>query len=191
MANKEAKVNRDMKKILALYEAGQVQRCHTVPHHGEYSVGQHCYGMAALAKVLITDPAERAIIYDAIIAHDFAERWTGDPPAPLKWCFPEAKATYEKANNETHAIFEVSRPTLDDLSEEQLKWLRCLDIAELYLWCGAQLRLGNTNVAQMMRTCKEWVHRQSLMPIRFMDWWRALLIYQHDLPRLSDIPWSR
>ena len=179
------------RQILALREAGEVERAHGTPHHGEYSVAKHSYNMACMAMVLYPGPIHhRARVIEAILMHDFAERWTGDLPAPVKWEFPELKKSLEKATEATHDAFDLERP---DLSEKDRWFVKSLDIGELYLWCCDQLRLGNQNINQFRDTCTRWVsEHRAHMPAEFMEFWISI---HHDLQnnyaRLEDIPWNK
>ncbi len=184
-------------KILALREAGEVERAHGTPHHGEYSVAKHCYNMACMLHVLYNEhPApgieavNRLRLFEAILLHDFAERWTGDLPAPVKWAFPEVKAALNVATVATHDVFGLKRVAL---KEADRWWLKALDIGELYLWCCDQLAMGNTHVKQYMENCTTWVNenRQQLPPV-FLEWWFSVHhTYDNNYRRHPDTPWNK
>ena len=71
------------RRVLAAREGGNVLRCHTVPHHGQYSVGKHSYD--ALSLLLLLHPNPSMNLVKATLWHDCAERFVGDMPAPAKW----------------------------------------------------------------------------------------------------------
>lgn len=197
-----------VRRILALREAGETERAHGTPHHGEYSIAKHCYNMACMAMELFDGEREedrdkpigdrgtlawnQLMLLEAILVHDFAERWCGDPPAPVKWHHPELKEAMAIATDNTHKVFGIPRP---ELPEGLRWWVRALDIGELYLWTCDQRAMGNTHVEQMSCACTNWIHEnRGMLPAPFLGWWDAL----HDdgnhrfaYRRLEDEPWKK
>lgn len=127
-------------RVLATREAGNVRRCHVVPHHGEYTVGKHSYDAASLLCVLHPNPSANLI--KAVLWHDGAERWLGDMPAPAKWWDVELGRIYEKTEERVLRLWGLSV----SLTDEELSWLRAVDRIELLLWCLDQQKLGNHHI---------------------------------------------
>lgn len=146
-----------MNKIQALREAGQVRRCHTLPHHGCYDVAQHSWNALGLLFYLHPSPS-RALIF-ALLFHDAAERFCGDQPAQVGWARPELRKM-QKA-------FEASvlqKMGLDfPLDPDELLWLDALDKLELLLWCHDQEALGNRNVENCRKLLLNWF-RENMIP---------------------------
>lgn len=142
-----------IERILAIREGGQTQRCHTIPHLGEYSVASHSYN--ALNLLLLLYPGDpRVELIKAVQWHDVPERWTGDIPAPAKWASKELKGvldTIEQQVLEKLGILD----TFQELTEGELNWLSGVDLLELWLWSKEQIYLGNKNMVDMERR----VHR--------------------------------
>jgi 5'-deoxynucleotidase YfbR-like HD superfamily hydrolase len=158
--------------IQVMREAGAVERCHTLPHHGSYTVGQHCYDALSLLLLLHPDPSLALI--KATLWHDFPERWTGDVPAVIKWRDPNLHNALERAEGRILAeTFGTLHPWAE-LSFSDRCWIKAVDALELFLWCGDQLRLGNENARVVM---------SNLAGIRGADWLPAPVVrYWSSLP---------
>jgi 5'-deoxynucleotidase YfbR-like HD superfamily hydrolase len=158
-------------------EASHVERVHTIPHYGSYTVGQHCYDMLSLLFVLHDNPSVRLI--KAIMFHDLAERWTGDIPAPAK-----------HASNEFHldiiGLEERIKNSIDIfkddemLTKEEQNWLITLDKLELLLWAKDQVAMGNSNAAAVLGGVISFLNHWQ-MPIRVVEF-----IKKHKWFRTSD-----
>ena len=132
-------------------EASQVERSHTTPHHGSYTVGQHSFDMLTLLVTLYPDCRKELML--AVMYHDIAERWTGDIPHPAKQAHPEfAKqlAKLEARINRTLGIHV-------ELTEMERFWLKGLDVVEYMLWCCNQAALGNKNVEKNHAKTVRWL----------------------------------
>lgn len=127
-----------IEKILALREGGQVQRCHTLPHIGSYTVGQHSFDAVNLLLTLHPDPSLKLV--KAVLWHDMAERWVGDTPAPVLRSNPEFKRLYEELEQKALERLDLN---LGDLTEDELAWLKAVDRLEFVHWCFTQLSMGN------------------------------------------------
>lgn len=137
--------------IKAAREGGHVRRCHTVPHHGEYSVGKHSYD--ALSMLMILHPNPSMNLVKAVLWHDCAERFVGDMPAPAKWLNPSLEAQYEAAEVEAQ---QASGLVIPELTEEEQNWLDAVDRAELLLWTYDQMFLGNYHCQQFLTATTGW-----------------------------------
>jgi 5'-deoxynucleotidase YfbR-like HD superfamily hydrolase len=133
--------------------ATKVERCHTIPHHGSYSIGQH--SADALALLFAIKPTVSANLCKAMLMHDFAEQYLGDLPATAKWENPKLKQVYEEA--EEQALKSLCGDF--DLTEEEAIWLRWADILEFFFWCLDQQRLGNMNVQQPLKNAAGWIQK--------------------------------
>jgi 5'-deoxynucleotidase YfbR-like HD superfamily hydrolase len=139
--------------VKALREAGNVARCHTVPHHGEYSVGLHSYGVVNIILCLKTDPSIALI--KAALWHDAQERWLGDLPAPAKWFNKALNDEYVVAETRVGHCLGISK-VFSLLNKDEQEWLRAADRLELLLWCDEQIAMGNRHVENMSRNVVIW-----------------------------------
>ena len=127
--------------INILREGSSVQRCHTLPHHGEYSVGKHSYD--AVMLLLTLNPEASKNLIKAVLVHDIAERWTGDMPGPAKWSDVELGRRLD--NLERKCLKSIGWDIL--LTAEERIWLSTVDVIEFFLWTKEQLAMGNMNAA--------------------------------------------
>lgn len=141
------KADSVLDKVKFVREAAVVDRCHTVPHFGNYPVGLHSYNMLAILRILWSDCPINLVW--AILEHDVPERLTGDIPSPVKWFKIVDRDQLKIAEATINAeIFGCNSE--DFLNLNEMNWLRGLDILELYMWCRDQEMLGNKNVRKMM-----------------------------------------
>lgn len=149
----------------AYYEAGAVQRWHTLPHHGEQTVAAHSWGVAAFIltyhdgnpsantefisdgghKVILPGPSPKLI--RAAIFHDAHERWSGDNPSPARRAMPSLQQGEDEAQDRFWAWSFEEHPE-KCLTPEELVWLRLGDMVDAWWWCAQQLNLGNQNAYQ-------------------------------------------
>lgn len=126
-------------RLRAIREAGDVQRWHTMPHHGDASLARHQWGVAVLLIELV--PHLGMNLLKAALLHDIPERWSGDIPLPARLDLPAMKvadATFSQMVNE-HLGLEF------DLSPLEKAWLRFCDNADALLWADDQISMGNKN----------------------------------------------
>lgn len=144
----------------ALYEAGAVQRWHTLPHHGEQIVAAHSWGVAAFIltfhdgnpsantefrndagqTVILPGPSPRLV--RAAILHDSHERWSGDNPSPARRAMPSLQQGEDEAQERFWLWSQEDHPEAV-LTPEELVWLRLGDMVDAWWWCLQQLRMGN------------------------------------------------
>lgn len=146
--------------VRCLREAGAVERCHTLPHCGSYTVGQHSFDAVSLLLVLHPNPSLDLI--KAVLWHDVAERWTGDVPAVAKWDDPELSRLLVALEERVFQKLGVQSP--NNLSEQDHQWLEAVDKLELWLWAKGQLRMGNQNAAIVFRNLEPWFERTEVPP---------------------------
>jgi len=130
-------------RLSLLREAGHVERAHTLPHHGSYSVGKHSFDMALLLLVLHPNP--RPELLKAVLTHDLGERFTGDMPHPAKRLDGEIGKRLDRLERLTLERLEADYVSL--LTADERLWLVSLDRVEFILWCKDQIALGNANAA--------------------------------------------
>jgi hypothetical protein len=131
-----------VERLRMLREANAVQRCHIIPHVGEYSVGHHCANALALLFVLHTSPSMPLVL--AVLWHDMPERFLGDMPATAKWSRYDLADAYNRA--ELYTARQMVVPHESELSDEDRSWLRAVDALEFWHWCRDQLLFGNRHV---------------------------------------------
>ena len=159
-----------MDSIKALWESGDVERFHTVPHLRPYTVAQHCWRMLMLLYKL--HPCPHRQLVGAILFHDSAERWTGDIPAPAKWWIVDADFDVVEERILTGLGVHF------DLEDHDQHWLKALDLLELYLYCLDELSLGNSNLQQVSHVCLRilnelWVPEEIKMWLETKTWQRT------------------
>lgn len=146
-------MNEHVTKVLRLREAGHVERCHTIPHHGSSPVGLHTFHMLAMLTVLY--PAAPVYLYKAILYHDLHERWSGDAPPVIRRLFPDFATSYDTACRKIEQIAGCKAPALGDVTR---KWIKALDRLEFFLWCHDQVNLGNRHVDECMSEITSWLN---------------------------------
>ena len=138
-------------KVRAVREGGGTKRTHTTPHHGSYSVAEHSWNVASLLAILHPDPSKELIL--AGLWHDVHERWTGDMPAPIKWCLGKvAKDEFKRLEISIEENLEIDVA----LSTDDIKWLKACDMLEFWLWCKDQIALGNQNAKEGETNAAYW-----------------------------------
>jgi hypothetical protein len=135
-------------KVLATREAGQVVRCHTVPRVPYYDVAQHTFG--ALNLLLLLHPGPSVDLIKAVQWHDVAERWTGDVPATAKWGNPALGEFLAERETDVLTRLELSV----SLGEEDTRWLKAVDILDLWLWGRENLEPEH----DLTRNCVGYIH---------------------------------
>lgn len=169
-----------IKQVRAAREGGNVRRCHTVPHHGEYTVGKHSYDAANL--LLFLNPDASVNLIKAVLWHDLGERWTGDVPYPAVRRDAEFAAAYrrlEKEGMERHGI------KMPELTQDETNWLSCVDKLELLLWAYDQTALGNKMVCEYITVLNKWfedAEAENRAPKVVVKFWRY-----YSFQRLSDM----
>ena len=132
-------MNQKTLQVIKMRECSKVERCHTLPHHGSYSIGQHSHDMVSLYLALCPEPSLEVV--KAIHVHDYGERWCGDLPAPAKW----AVAQLGKIMTDLEEVCIQRLDLSTTLTTTESEWLKAVDALELYLWSHDQIALGNGN----------------------------------------------
>lgn len=143
-------------KVAMLRECSKVERCHTNPHHGSYTNGQHSFDMLTLAAELMPDVTRNVLL--AIMYHDFPERWTGDTPSPAK----DGDPAFAKGIADREDHIERIMGWKVELTHDELMWVKALDKLELFLWSKDQLAMGNMAVQFMADALFERLTKTSI-----------------------------
>lgn len=157
-----------LKRIRVLREGGNTLRSHVIPHLDQYTVGKHSYD--ALSILLVLHPGPSTVLIECMLWHDVAERWVGDLPGPVKWFWPGVHEPLAEAEEEVLRFVGVP---VDDLNEEDLRWLKACDLLEFFLWCQDQLAIGNLHA----ENAKEAVAKQleiAGLPTPARQYWERL-----------------
>lgn len=135
-----------MNNFLTLYEAGVVERFHTVRTHRRQTIADHSWGVAMV--VLMIYPECPRYVLEAALFHDLAESVTGDLPATVKWKNPvlqELLAEMEHRFNKEHKLTSEFMTAKD---HDVLKWA---DMMELVLFCRTEVEMGNLPLTAVLR----------------------------------------
>lgn len=143
-----------IKKIIEAREGGAVERCHTTPHIGEYSNAKHQWGAAMLYLQLRGATAEGDTV-TAILTHDLGERWAGDVPAPAKWALSKSWLR-ELERNEKKCLDYLGIGV--GLSEAEWRWVRGVDLLDLFLWAHEQVNMGNRSCERIIANILAYVY---------------------------------
>jgi 5'-deoxynucleotidase YfbR-like HD superfamily hydrolase len=145
-------------RVKFLREAADVQRLHVIRTIGEYSNAQHSFNMLAMLRVLWPD-APVSLVW-AILEHDIPERIIGDVPSPsLRNVFSESAEAVEA--EECAVLDQVFPEYTCSISLEESKWLKALDLFELYLYAKDQFMLGNRNLETMRMAIEDRFKRDA------------------------------
>ena len=161
------KIGSVHERVKFLREAAEVERCHTTRHIGEYSVGKHSFNMLAMLRLLWPE-APISLVW-AILEHDLPERLTGDIPSPsIHAGLIEAQAMWEMEEAILRELFGVQ--FFVGIEGEELKWLKGLDLLELYLYGLDQIMLGNQNFKMMVvRIDDRFIRNNHMYPKPILD----------------------
>lgn len=154
--------------LKARREGGSVERCHTMPHHGEYNVAMHSYNVAQIIRTFHSSPSLELI--GAALDHDVAERWTGDTPATAKWLSYGLKKELAVAEEVVEEHFNLSVC----LTQEERRWLKAADLLEVWLWALEQQGMGNTNAYNIRYNVYQYLEgkEEELLPPPLLDLYR-------------------
>jgi hypothetical protein len=178
-------MENDIQKVKFAREGAAVKRCHTLPIVGEYQVGSHSFNMLSLLRIL--HPAPSIHLIWAILEHDIPERLTGDIPAPSKETGivkRDILAFIEQDINQE--IFGFSAE--NSLDDEEIMWLKGLDILELFLFCKDQKMLGNRNLDTMAhRIEKIFTHKRHLFAPEVVEFFFSVKSHHwNTMPDIGD-----
>ena len=117
--------------LAQVYMAGGVQRYHANPGMARLAQTTADHQGRCVQLLLALHPDPSVALIRAVALHDLGERWAGDLPAPFKQGHEGIAAA--------HAIAELALaeaawggPLDDDLSREDLRWLKLIDGLEAW-----------------------------------------------------------
>lgn len=137
--------------VQRLREASRVERSHTMPHHGSYTVGQHSFDMLTLLIALYPDCRKELML--AVMFHDLTERWTGDIPHPAK----HSDGEFGKRIAQIEARLTKKLGWDVQLTDLERHWLKGLDCVEYLLWAKEQIAMGNQNATTALAKTAVWL----------------------------------
>jgi 5'-deoxynucleotidase YfbR-like HD superfamily hydrolase len=149
-------------EIMSLRFSGHVSRWHTLPFYGSQTVAEH--SGQALSLLFMLYPGDPSIeLIKALLWHDSAERHVGDMPAPVRRANAELAEAYEAAEMQfLLREHPVAHSAISNLTSDDLKWLKAIDVLELLLWCGDQKMLGNQHVVFVERRALGYLERPEI-----------------------------
>ena len=150
-------------RVLRMREAGNVRRCHGLPHHGEYTIGKHSWDAVMLLYTCYPGEPSAALVR-AVLLHDTAERWVGDLPSPALRKWPDLGRAYRDAEISIHNVLHGYDPEVAGLTNEERRWLKGVDRVELWLWCQDQMALGNKNAGNWSDGLERTFQVDGLLP---------------------------
>lgn len=131
-------------RLTILYNAGDVQRLHTVRTIHSQTVAQHVYGSMAIAAELCrlnqVHPTARGAILLVLLYHDAPEVYTGDVPAPVKRESRELNHGLEMMEDRFYADTAIDLPTL---TAKEYDIVKASDTLDLMFKCVREAQLGN------------------------------------------------
>ena len=133
-----------MRAIKELYDAGCVQRFHTLRTIQQHTIAHHSWGVA-LILLKITNPSAQLLA--AAAYHDLAESITGDVPATAKWAYPELTSAIKLAEDE----FDAHHGLIVDLTDEEAELLKWADMLELIMFARSEMDLGNKTMRDVFK----------------------------------------
>jgi 5'-deoxynucleotidase YfbR-like HD superfamily hydrolase len=144
-------------QIFLYRQAGNVERCHTVLHHGSYSIANHSWQAVMLLFALYPGTPSQNLVL-AVLGHDLAEQPLGDIPSPAKHKYPElAKLFGEIEARVMTTHFPVVSRALTALTPEENAWLKGVDRLELWMWAVEQHASGNTHVSHLRERVEHYM----------------------------------
>ena len=135
---------RPADRVTYLREASNVERSHTLPHHGSYTVGKHSFDAVMLLLALKPDASLNLV--KAVLYHDLGERFTGDMPTPTKIKDGELAKRLEMLEMRARDFLGLEIR----LDSEERRWLAAVDKVELLLWAKDQMAMGNMGAASIV-----------------------------------------
>lgn len=172
-----------VERIKFAREGARVERTHASPGIGSHSVGVHTFNM--LTMLLILKPDASGQLIRAIVQHDIPERITGDMPHPAK------KAGVQNNDVQAHIEMQLNEQVfgndaVQDLNEEEVKWLNGLDMLEFYCHIRDQLMFGNRGYETKNAAVENYMAKyRHQYPEEIVDTY--FLIKQHGWETMPDV----
>lgn len=138
---------------------GRVERCHTVPHQGSYSVAAHSWGVAMLMHALWPRDFPRLAL--ACLSHDVPEAWLGDMPSTIKSELNDESA-HRFREIEDRISEAIGLPQHGELTAGDAEKLRACDWLELYLWTREEEHVGNRHARDVRTSLVKMIRERGL-----------------------------
>lgn len=148
-----------VERVRAIREAGLVERCHTIPHHGSYALGQHSWGVAVLLNIFWPERPDLTVFS---LFHDMPERWTGDSPAQFIRATPLLATALKTKDREIASGLNI--PCEHDLEPEDFAKFKACDRLEFWLWCEEQASMGNKQVFNAWQAIEDYIVNDPTTP---------------------------
>lgn len=126
--------------------AFKVKRYHTEECIQEENVGEHTAGVVALCFILCDGLPSGSLIANAVF-HDFAEKWTGDVPYPVKRDNPDVKLALDAREER---ILKQELVSLAPLTPDDTLILKAADMLQLCYKARGEIGMGNQFFRQVL-----------------------------------------
>lgn len=123
--------------IKFIYAGGAVKRFHTTNTLKEDNVAQHSFGVAWMVWKLTFGGAGAPLIM-AALAHDLAEQFTGDVPAPAKRALG-ISSQFHRYERE----IELNNQVFFHLTDDDRRVLKIADCLDGLARCAIEISMGN------------------------------------------------
>lgn len=137
---------------------GAVERCHSIPHTGTYSVAAHSWGVAMLMHAIYPEDFPRLAIH--CLSHDVPEGWVGDIPAPTMRYVPGLREALHRLEGDLNR--SLGLPGEDELPPDDLAKLKACDRLELALWAREEMAKGNQYAGDCLKELQRYFSEQPL-----------------------------
>jgi 5'-deoxynucleotidase YfbR-like HD superfamily hydrolase len=134
-----------------------VRRWHVFPTHGQQNVGHHT--ACALSLLYVIHPCPSHALVQCLLFHDTAERWVGDVPAPVRRANKDFSDLYERLEQEHFAQHPTVHRAMSKLTEDELRWLKAIDVLELLMHMYDEIMLGNQHAGIVAQRAREYLQR--------------------------------
>jgi len=156
-------------EILAMRASGYVRRWHTLTTLRQQNDAEHSAQAATLLILLHPDPPLHLV--KAMLWHDYSERVVGDVPAPVRRKFPAFAEMYEQIEQVVAMEEQPTRAAIK-LTEDETKWLKAIDVLELFLWCREEIKLGNSQFHHVYLRAHRYLNSDTMptQVLEFVEW---------------------
>lgn len=158
MSYKHGKTKAQQVEFVRL--AAYVKRMHVHRIHGDYTSHEHVNNMLNMYLILNPNPTMEGV--KAIQWHDAGEQGPGDIPSPAKPCFGLGHVI----NKVERCVRENFGLEVENLSAEDILWMKGLDVVEFYLFCQDQMNMGNNFIVP--KAVKVQAHLDNLVNTALM-----------------------
>lgn len=165
-------------------EAADVRRTHCSHGLTVHTVGGHTFNMLTLLLILYPDASGNLL--RAVIQHDIPERVTGDMPHPAKM------AGIVNKDKQTHVEIHINQQvfgddTVQQLTEDEVKWLSGLDMLEFYCWVRDEISMGNVSYTTKLEAVHNYMSKYAhKYPTEILDAFHEIKLSKwHRMPDIG------